>query len=147
MPKPKKGKKKNEQIIPDVDWTLPELFKENVSIVYIECCRKCFVFTEQANLFFQMLCAQFPEREFRLAINSVFKLGENAPREDSFEITVAQNAKLPNELVWSGIAGGPPRREKFSPDYANVWPVIQQIVTRKLKQLSIEHIDAEVPEL
>jgi len=44
-----------------------------------------------------------------------FSVNKKAPRRGSFEITLV-NDNNEEEIIWSGIKRGPPRKEKFPTD-------------------------------
>lgn len=127
--KEKKGSKKKEP--EEIDWASDAFFEPSEAIVNVEMDQSCFVFKEQLDIFQELLQTRFPQTTFRFVINSRKLVGESGPRRGSFEIWFAQNARCNDELLWTGVKLGPPRRLKFSNnDYEDLWPQIKKILAR-----------------
>lgn len=145
--KKKQSKRPKKEPIPDIDLASDEHFKPLEPIVYVEMDKNCFVFKEQLDNFEQLMQAKFPQTKFHFLINTKHLVGEQGPRNGSFEIWFAQNARCKEELLWTGIDKGPPRRLKFSKnDYLDLWPNIKKILTRfyQLDEMgSNEEVDNE----
>ena len=143
MAKKKKGGKKGKkiEIIPDTDWADEEHFDRHRIMIHMEYCTNCKVFAEQAGIFYQELCIQFPESIFQLLTNSE-KVKKTETRIDGifkiepYEIMIAQNARSKWEPLWSGVQRGPPRREKFPAPYEFevIWKKVQQTIQQIVKE-------------
>lgn len=139
--KPKRVKK---EPVEEIDLASDQYFKPSEPIVYIEIEKQCFVFKEQMDKFQNLLQSKFPNVKFHIIVNSKKLLGESAPRTGSFEIWFAQNARCKEELLWTGVHKGPPRRLKFSKnDYEDLWPQIKKILLRYYKVEEPENEDDE----
>lgn len=140
--KDKKGiaQKAKKVILPEIDWCADENFKPQEPLVFIEHDRRCFVYREQEELFEATLTAAFPDRIFHFLVNTLGRVGELGPRDGSFEISFAQNARCVEEVLWSGLKKGPPRRLKFPNDYAAFLPQLKKIMSRYFKMTSAENL-------
>lgn len=116
-----KKSKKNSPI----DWATDEYFDPNRVMVYVECSNECPIYEQMALDLIEFLKKRFTNKEFLLILNR-----QQTPRIGAFEISVAQNAKLPEELVWSGIDRGPPRKEKFPRTWENIAGKIGNIINK-----------------
>lgn len=125
----------------EFDYAADENFKPNEPLVHLEYDRRCFVYREQAELFAAQLGAAFPERTFHVLANLASRVGELGPRDGSFEIWFAQNARCAAEQLWTGVQKGPPRRLKFPADYAELFPAAKRIMARYFKVPSAEKVD------
>lgn len=129
-----KGKGKGKKHAPDIDYASDEHFNPVESLIYLEHETRCFVYDKQKVKFEESLREQFPYRTFHVLVNRPALLGEKTPpRDGSFEIWLSQNARCERELLWSGVARGPPRRFKFPSNYAQLWPQVKQIISRYYK--------------
>lgn len=147
MPRKKKGEKKKKEP-PDIDWASDQNFNAFEPIVYVEMDRQCFVFKDQLDRFEALMRSKFPQTIFHVVVNSKLLLGEaGSPRNGSFEIWFAQNARCKEELMWTAVAKGPPRRLKFSTnEYEDLWPLMKKILARYYKveePKSTEDLDDE----
>lgn len=120
-PKPPAKKKK------DVDWASDEHFTKDRSMIYIEHTYECPIFQTKADECCAFLQHRFPERKFQLVKN---KYGRVPPRDGAFEIGFSQNARTSVHLIWSGLERGPPRRDKFPPDYEYIVPEVQKVLKK-----------------
>lgn len=143
----KNAKNAKAKILIEIDWAAEENFNAAEPLVIVEYDRRCFVYREQAEQFESELRAAFPDRQFRMAINMPSRVGELGPRDGSFELWLAQNARCEPEQLWSGVGSGPPRVLKFPPDYAEFWPRIQKILMRFYKAPSVENVGEEIEEV
>lgn len=145
-PKKKKSKEKRmkKEPILEIDYASDQYFKPSEPIVYVEMDRQCFVFKEQLDVFETIMKSKFPQTIFHIVTNPTKIVGELGPRHGSFEIWFAQNGRCPEELLWSGVNKGPPRKLKFSNnEYEDLWPQIKKILGRfyKLEEIDEEDVD------
>ncbi|XP_055607218.1 selenoprotein H-like [Uranotaenia lowii] len=123
--KPKKpkggGKKGKKKVDKNLIYCDDKHFDPNLVVITVEHCIKCFVYREQSEKFFKVVCEAFPDRKFKLIQNDFDRL---EAREGAFELSFSKNCRSPAIPLWSGIDLGPPRREKFPVDYT---PMIEKI--------------------
>uniref|UniRef100_W8C0Q1 Selenoprotein BthD n=1 Tax=Ceratitis capitata TaxID=7213 RepID=W8C0Q1_CERCA len=115
----RKGKKSKKQR--EIDWTADAYFDKNRSMIYIEHTLECPIFQTKAEEFAAYVAAEAPQRIIQLVRNHN---GKVPPRPGAFEIGFSQNARTSVHQLWSGLDKGPPRRDKFPPDYV---PLMQEI--------------------
>jgi selT/selW/selH-like putative selenoprotein len=66
-------------------------------------------------------CSEFPE--FQVLIN------QSKPRKGSFEL-IFQDEKGQEQLLWTGIEKGPPKKLKF-PDHEELMPLIKKQIEKQ----------------
>ncbi|XP_014097278.1 selenoprotein H [Bactrocera oleae] len=121
-PRGKKSKKQRE-----IDWAADANFDKNRSMIYIEHTLECPIFTTKAEEFAAYVAKEAPNRIIQLVRNHN---GKVPPREGAFEIGFSQNARTSVHQLWSGIEKGPPRRDKFPPEYESLMQEIHKILKK-----------------
>ncbi|XP_067635649.1 selenoprotein H [Eurosta solidaginis] len=121
--KKKQSKKKQREI----DWAAEAVFDKNRSMLYIEHTHECPIYQTKAEEFAAYVAEQVPNRIIQLVRNGNGKIH---PREGAFEIHFSQNARTSVHQIWSGLNKGPPRRDKFPPDYEPLMQEIKQILKK-----------------
>ncbi|XP_053952191.1 selenoprotein BthD [Anastrepha ludens] len=120
--KSKKTKKPRE-----ADWAADPNFDKNRAMIYIEHTLECPIFLTKAEEFAAYVAEQVPNRIIQLVRNNNGKL---APRDGAFEIGFSQNARTSVHQIWSGIDKGPPRRDKFPPNYEPLMEEISKVLKK-----------------
>lgn len=119
----KKRDKKKQFICDD------KLFNENQSVIKIEHCLECPIFAEKALEIFKILSEKFTRNKFHLLLNESEVDGMKIePRDGAFEISFAKNCKQTYHVIWSGVAKGPPRRDKFPANLDDLARQMQKIL-------------------
>lgn len=130
---PKKKQRKN------VDWSTDENFSKDRSIFYIEHSLECPIFGMKAEECLSFFKDRIPEREFQLVRN---RNGKQVPRDGSFEVTVSQNARTSEHLLWSGLMRGPPRRDKF-PNFGELVPDVRSVLKKFYAEAVVDDDEEE----
>lgn len=106
-----------------------QLFDETLSVLKIEHCLECPIFSEKSHEIFKDLSGKFPRIKFKLLENESEIDGKKIePRFGSFEISFAKNCRQTFHLLWSGIDKGPPRRDKFPENMEEIARKIQKLL-------------------
>lgn len=130
--KPTKLNKKPRKVAKKPDFFCDDkFFDENLSVVKIEHCLECPIFTEKAQEIFKLLSTKFPRNKFKLLLNQSEVDGKKiVPQYGAFEVSFAKNCRQTYHLIWSGIEKGPPRREKFPTSFDELLNKVNKILAQ-----------------